>query len=123
MIPFSPLARGYLTRPDEKFAETRRAKFIDRHDRYSKRIAAYRANGGIEINHRVQELAADKDATMAQIALAWLLHQEGVDAPVVGTTSIEHLEDAVEAIDISLSSSDLEYLEEPYEPIDVIGHK
>jgi aryl-alcohol dehydrogenase-like predicted oxidoreductase len=59
---------------------------------------------------------------MAQIALAWLLHQETVDAPIVGTTSVEHLEDAVEALEIDLTESDREYLEEPYEPVPVSGH-
>ncbi len=60
---------------------------------------------------------------MAQIALAWLLHKEWVDAPIVGTTSVEHLEEAVEALEISLSSSDVAYLEEPYEPVRVSGHE
>lgn len=59
---------------------------------------------------------------MAQIALAWLLHKDWVDAPIVGT-SIEHLEAAVEAVDISLSDSDIEYLEELYEPVPVSGHE
>lgn len=58
---------------------------------------------------------------MAQIALSWLLHKEWVDAPIVGTTSIEHLENAVKALDISLSESDIEHLEEPYEPVRVSG--
>jgi len=60
---------------------------------------------------------------MAQIALAWLLHQDVVDAPIVGTTSVEHLEEAVEALDITLSESDQEWLEEPYEPVSVSGHE
>jgi aryl-alcohol dehydrogenase-like predicted oxidoreductase len=77
---------------------------------------------GAEIIERVQELAADRGVTMAQIALAWLLHKDRVDAPIVGTTSVEHLEDAVEALEISLSSGDLAYLEEPYEPVPVSGH-
>ena len=82
----------------------------------------YREGGGREINERVQELAADHGASMAQIALAWLLHKEWVDAPIIGMTSVKHLEQAVEALDISLSRSDLEYLEEPYEPVRVSGH-
>ncbi|PSP99025.1 aldo/keto reductase, partial [Halobacteriales archaeon QS_5_70_17] len=57
------------------------------------------------------------------IALAWLLHQEAVDAPIVGTTSVEHLEDAVAALEIDLSDSDCEFLEEPYEPVPVNGHE
>ena len=59
---------------------------------------------------------------MAQIALSWLLHKEWVTAPIIGTTSIEHLEEAVEALEISLSDSDIEWLEEPYEPVSVSGH-
>lgn len=87
------------------------------------RLAGYRANGGDEINDRVAELADEKGVSMAQVALAWLLHQDVVDAPIVGTTSVEHLEDAVEALEIDLSTSDQEYLEEPYEPVGVLGHE
>jgi aryl-alcohol dehydrogenase-like predicted oxidoreductase len=76
-----------------------------------------------ELNERVQELAEKKGASMAQIALAWLLHQDGVDAPIVGTTSIEHLEEAAEAVEIDLSASEQEHLEEPYEPAPVSGHE
>ena len=123
LLPWSPLARGYLTRPYESFLETVRGEYMDEDDRMSGRIATYRANGGDEINERVEELAADKGVTMAQIALAWLLHQDAVDAPIVGTTSVEHLEDAVEALEIDLSESDLAYLEEPYGPVAVEGHE
>ncbi len=122
VIPWSPLGRGYLARPHEEFLETVRGEYMA-DSRFAKRIATYRANGGDEINERVEELAAEKDVTMAQIALSWLLHQESVDAPIIGTTSIEHLEDAVEALDISLSDSDLEYLEEPYNPVQIRGHE
>jgi len=59
---------------------------------------------------------------MARIALAWLLHQDEVDAPIVGTASVEHLESAVEALEIDLSDSDLDYLEGPYGPVPVTGH-
>jgi aryl-alcohol dehydrogenase-like predicted oxidoreductase len=87
------------------------------------RVAAYRANGGDEINERVEELAGEKGVSMAQIALAWLLHQDAVDAPIVGTTSVDHLEAAVEALEIDLSDSDQDYLEEPYGPVPVVGHE
>ncbi|MFC7154734.1 aldo/keto reductase [Halomarina halobia] len=118
VIPWSPLARGYLTRPHEEVDATTRGKT----DSYAQRHP-YFEGGGREINERVQELAAEADATMAQIALAWMLTKEWVDAPIVGTTSVEHLEEAVEALDISLSDSDVEYLEEPYEPVPVSGHE
>ncbi|WP_096389081.1 aldo/keto reductase [Halopenitus persicus] len=122
VIPWSPLARGYLTRPHEEFLETTRGKYMN-DGRFAERIDTYRANGGDEINDRVAELAAEKGVTMAQIALAWLLHQDAVDAPIVGTTSVEHLEEAVEALEIDLSESDRAYLAEPYGPVAVNGHE
>ncbi|TYT63830.1 aldo/keto reductase [Natrialba swarupiae] len=122
VVPWSPLARGYLTRPHDEFLETVRGEYMD--DSWAAdRIDIYRANGGTEINGRVEELAAEHGVTMAQIALAWVLHKDVVDAPIVGTTSIDHLEDAVEALEIDLSDSDLEYLEEPYEPVAINGHE
>jgi aryl-alcohol dehydrogenase-like predicted oxidoreductase len=122
VIPWSPLARGYLTRPHEQFEATVRGRSqVD--SRLSDRIEAYRANGGSEINERVEELAADRGVTMAQIALSWLLHQDAVDAPIIGTTSMAHLEEAVEALEIDLSESDQEYLEAPYGPVPVAGHE
>jgi aryl-alcohol dehydrogenase-like predicted oxidoreductase len=118
VMPWSPLARGYLARPHEEFEATTRGATDD----YA-RQHPYFEGGGREINERVGELAAEKDVKMAQIALSWLLHKEWVDAPIVGTTSVEHLEDAVEALDISLSDSDVEWLEEPYQPVRVSGHE
>jgi aryl-alcohol dehydrogenase-like predicted oxidoreductase len=52
-----------------------------------------------------------------------LLHKDVVDAPIIGTTSVEHLEEAVEALDVDLAASDVEYLEEPYRPVPVSGHE
>ncbi|MFT4922728.1 MAG: aryl-alcohol dehydrogenase-like predicted oxidoreductase [Haloarculaceae archaeon] len=118
VIPWSPLARGYLARPHEEFDATTRGES----DEYAQEHPYFEGNGQ-EINERVQELADQKDATMAQIALSWVLHKDWVDAPIVGTTSIEHLEEAVEALEISLSESDVEWLEEPYEPVSVSGHE
>ena len=118
VLPWSPLARGYLTRPHEEVDATRRGEteeFLYQHP--------YRERGGPTINARVEELAEDRGVSMAQIALSWLLHQEVVTAPIVGTTSVEHLEDAVEALEIDLSESDLEYLEEPYEPVRISSHE
>lgn len=123
VLPWSPLARGFLTRPHDAFEETTRGDFAGTNPRIARRLEAYRANGGKEINERVEQLADDKGVTMAQIALSWILHQDVVDTPIVGTTSVDHLEDAVEALDIDLSDSELSYLEEPYEPVEVVGHE
>lgn len=114
VVPWSPLARGYLARPREEIDKTTRGKAengIYKHP--------YRKGGGKEINERVEELAGQKGVGMAQIALAWMLHKEWIDVPIVGTTSMEHLEQAVEATEIELSKKELNYLEEPYQPVRV----
>ncbi|WP_458209774.1 aldo/keto reductase [Haladaptatus sp. NG-SE-30] len=117
VMPWSPLAAGFLTRPHEEFAGTTRGE----HEASLER--GYLQGGGPDINERVQELADEKGVKMAQIALAWQFHKEWVTTPIVGTSSIEHLEDAVEALDIDLTDSEMEYLEEPYQPIPVSGHE
>ncbi len=118
VMPWSPLARGYLTRPDEEIDATTRGETEEHMYRHP-----YREGGGTTVNERVAELADEKGVKMAQIALSWLFHKEWVDTPIVGTTSVEHLEDAVEALDIDLSQSDIDWLEEPYEPVRVSGHE
>ena len=118
VIPWSPLARGVAARPHEEVAATTRGET----DEYLKGMP-YLQGSGEQINERVEELAAEYGISMAQVALAWLLDKERVDAPIVGTSSIEHLEDAVEATEVDLEDSDVEYLEEPYEPLPIAGHE
>mgnify|MGYP000482838700 FL=1 len=118
VIPWSPLARGRLARPHEDSRATTRGETDDYAHQHP-----YLDSGGRKVNERVQELADEKGVKMAQIGLAWLFADDRVDAPIVGTTSVEHLEDAVEALSIDLSESDIEYLEEPYEPVRVSGHE
>ncbi|MEZ3143546.1 aldo/keto reductase [Halobaculum sp. MBLA0143] len=118
VIPWSPLARGFLARPHDELETTARGEAEAEAERHP-----YLANGGREVNERVEELAAEYGVSMAQVALAWLFEQETVDAPIVGTTSVEHLEEAVAALELSVSDSDLAYLEEPYEPVPVSGHE
>ena len=117
VIPWSPLARGYLTRPHDEYMSTRRAETDDYAQEHP-----YADNGGREINARVEELADEYDAEMAQIALAWVLGKDAVTAPIVGASSIEHLESAVAALEIDLTESDTAWLEEPYGPVEVSGH-
>ena len=121
VIPWSPLARGYLTRPHDAFETTARAS--EEADRRRDRHAVYRAGGGEEINRRIEELAAEYGVTMAQLTIAWHLHQDPVTAPIIGVSSVDHLEEAVEAVHIDLDESDLEYIAEPYEPVSVTGHR
>ena len=117
VIPWSPVAAGYLARPYEQDDATARGE----HETSLGR--PYREGGGETVNERVEEVADQKDRSMAQIALAWLLHKDTVTAPIVGTSSIDHLEDAVEALSIDLSAAEIEYLEAPYKPVRISGHE
>ena len=114
VVPWSPLARGYVCRPHADIAATARGKSDDRLE-----TLPYQEGGGPQINERIEELAARHEVSMAQIALAWQFTK--VDAPVIGVTKVDHLEDAVAALDVRLSDDDVASLEAPYEPVRVSG--
>ena len=118
VIPWSPLARGFLAgnRSQEDWGETRRAKTDDfGHTMY------YRQSD-FEIVDRVVELAKQRNVKPAQIALAWILHKPGVIAPIVGASKMTHLEEALAALEIELSTEEMSHLEERYQPHPVLGH-
>lgn len=117
LIPWSPLARGFLTgnRPQGKDAATVRG----RTDTLSH--ALYN-EGDYVVVDRVGELARQREVSNAQIALAWLLHKPGITAPIIGASKMYQLEEAIAALDITLSPEELTYLEEPYMPHRVLGH-
>ncbi len=119
VIPWSPLARGFLAgnRPRGEQGETVRAK----QDNYSHEM--YRQPEDWDVADRVAAVAARRGVKPAQIALAWLLLQPGVTAPIVGATRMEHLEDAVAALDVPLDEAERRELEEPYRPHPVLGHE
>src|SRR5947199_886442 len=90
LIPWSPLARGFLAgnRRKEDYGETSRAKTDD----FAHKM--YYADSDFAIVDRVGEIAKKRDVTHAQVALAWLLHQRGVTAPIIGASKPHHLDDA-----------------------------
>ena len=118
VIPWSPLARGFLAgnRRREDKGETRRSKSDD----FAHKL--YYADSDFRIVQRVVETAGRRGVTPAQIALAWILRQPGVTAPIVGASKTEQLDQAVEALTITLSDEECRYLEELYEPHRVLGH-
>ncbi len=118
VIPWSPLARGFLAgnrRRGDK-GDTLRAKTDD----FSH--AMYYQDSDFTVVERVVELAERRESTPAQIALAWLLHQPGVTAPIVGASKMPHLDEALKALRIKLSAEECAFLEEPYQPHRVLGH-
>ena len=118
LIPWSPLARGFLTgnRSKADFGETVRAKTDD----YAQRL--YYQDSDFAVVDRLTEVARKLGRPNAQVALAWLLHKPGVTAPIIGASKMQHLDDAIAALDIKLSEEDLKALEEPYKPHPVLGH-
>jgi aryl-alcohol dehydrogenase (NADP+) len=118
IVPWSPLARGFLTgnRTREKSGDTSRAKTDSiAHDMYYQ-------DDDFAIADRVTELAKIKGVSSAQIALAWVLHQPGIAAPIVGASKMHHLEEAVAATEIQLRPEDRAFLEELYRPHPILGH-
>ncbi len=118
LIPWSPLARGFLTgnRSRQDWGGTTRAKTDD----FSHQL--YYQDADFEVVDRVTALAQRRGLAPAQIALAWLYHKPGVTAPIVGARTIQHLEQAVAALEIGLSAEEMASLEEPYQPHSVLEH-
>ncbi len=117
VLPWSPLARGFLTgsRRRERMEPTLRAKTDD----YSRQLL--QEDKDFDVLDAVLEVAGKRGIAPAQIALAWLLHQPGVTAPIIGATKPEHLEVAVRSLDVRLDENEIAALEEPYKPHPVLG--
>ncbi|MFD9324585.1 aldo/keto reductase [Streptomyces sp. NPDC060065] len=113
VLPWSPLARGRLTRDWD--AVTARS----RTDEYGKRLYQ---EGDREIVDAVARIAATREVPRARIALAWLLQQNTVTAPIVGATRPHHVEDAVAAVSVELTEKEIEELQQPYAPRAIRGH-
>ena len=115
VIPWSPLARGRLTRPwDDGSAR------LDT-DEFGKGLYKNTADADRRVVERVAEIAAERGVPPAQIALAWVLQKSAVTAPIIGATKTAHLDDAVAALSIKLSIEEIQRLEAPYVPHAVVG--
>ncbi|HLJ16830.1 MAG TPA: aldo/keto reductase [Bryobacteraceae bacterium] len=118
ILPWSPLARGFLAgnRKKENFGETLRAQT----DEYAHKL--YYQASDFAVVDRLSEIARKRGLPNAQVALAWVLQQPGVTAPIVGASKMSHLEDAVAALKVRLEGAELKALAELYEPHPVLEH-
>lgn len=118
IIPWSPLARGFLvgTRTREGERRTRRSESDPLQDEW------YGRPEDFEVVDRVVEVAGERGVPAARVPLAWLLHKPGVTAPIIGATKVGHLEDALAAAELRLSGEEIARLEEPYVAQPVLGH-
>ncbi len=112
VIPWSPLARGRLTRPWNVVTERTDT------DQFGKTLYVDRDRDVVEA---VMTVAAEREVTPAQIALAWVLGKSVITAPVVGVTKLPQLDDAVAAVDLELTVAEVERLEGSYAPHAVAG--
>ena len=118
VIPWSPLARGFLmgNRRGRFDGDTVRAQT----DAYASEM--YYQPGDFTVVERVTEIARKRGISNAQVALAWVLHQPGITSPIIGSTKLAHIDDAVAALEVKLDAAELKALEEPYQPHPVLGH-
>jgi aryl-alcohol dehydrogenase (NADP+) len=118
VLPWSPLARGFVmgNRRREDRGDTIRAKT----DEYAHDL--YYQPSDFDVVDRIAEVARNRGVSNAQVALAWVLQQPGVTAPVVGASKMLHLDDAVAALEIKLDDAELKSLAEPYQPHRILGH-
>jgi aryl-alcohol dehydrogenase (NADP+) len=114
VIPWSPLARGRLTRDWDESTERSGS------DAFGARL--YRPDSSDRtVVERVAQVAAARGVPRAQVALAWTLSHAVVTAPIVGATKLHHLDDAVAAVELALSADEIALLEAPYVPHEIAG--
>jgi aryl-alcohol dehydrogenase (NADP+) len=118
VIPWSPLARGFVmgNRRREDYGDTVRAKT----DTFGQDM--YYQPCDFDVVDRITEVARKRGVSNAQVALAWMLQQPGVTAPIIGASKMPHLEEAVAALELKLDDAELKALAEPYQPHRVLGH-
>ena len=118
LLPWSPLARGFLAgnRRKEDHGETVRAKTDDLAQKM------YYQDSDFTVVERVSQIAQKRGVSDAQVALAWILQRPGVTAPIIGASKMKHLEEALAVLDLKLDADEVKALEQPYEPHRVLGH-
>jgi 1-deoxyxylulose-5-phosphate synthase len=118
LIPWSPMARGFFggNRSRDGSGETSRA----RSDDFARTL--YFQEGDFKVAERAWEVAREHHVSASQIALAWLLNKPHISAPIIGTSKMDHLDQAIAALDIQLTQEEITRLEEYYQPHPIRGH-
>lgn len=118
LIPWSPMARGFFAgnRKRGGGGETTRAQS----DPFANEL--YFREEDFVIAERAAEVAKSHNASASQVALAWVLNKPHVAAPIIGSSKIEHLDQAIAALEIKLTADEIQLLEELYQPHPILGH-
>jgi len=115
VIPWSPLARGRLTRDWNETTERQET------DQFQKTLYEATAEADRKVIAKVAEIAASRGVPRAQVALAWVAQKPGITSPIIGASKISHLEDAVAALTLNLTQEEITALEAAYVPHPVMG--
>ncbi|MBV9734904.1 MAG: aldo/keto reductase [Acidisphaera sp.] len=111
VIPFSPLARGFLCADRREASHT-----TARHESDDYTLKHYHRPGDHRVQQAVARIADGRGVTPAQIALAWVLRQPGITAPILGATSVSQLQDAMAGLSVTLTAEETGLLEAEYAP-------
>ncbi|WWD05780.1 hypothetical protein V865_003863 [Kwoniella europaea PYCC6329] len=114
-IPWSPLAGGKLCRPASSDPQTERSS-------NTSRMFGTTTSADHKIISTIEEIAKERNISMAQVSLAWSLSKEFISAPIIGTTSIEKLDDLLKGLEVKLSEEEIKRIDGDYEPKAIFGH-
>ncbi|MHA2250200.1 MAG: aldo/keto reductase [Candidatus Kariarchaeaceae archaeon] len=118
IIPWSPLARGFLS---GKYTRDKEPDSVrSQSDPYVKQ--RYFKENDFEIVDVVKSIASEENVSPSQIAFSWILDRPGITSPILGVSKLEHLEEAIDAVDIKLNQDHIKRIDEAYIPRPVIGH-
>ena len=117
VIPYSPMARGFVAgdRRAGDYGDTERARTDD----LSKKF--YYQPSDFAVVDRIAEIAKKREVSNAQVALAWVLAQPGISSPIIGASRMNHLEEAIAALDIQIDQSEIDHIADAYQPHNVVG--
>ena len=115
LIPWSPLARGRLARPWGEVTNRTDG------DEFGRKLYDAGGDANAAVNAAVETVAEARGVPMVQVALAWVLQKQPVAAPIVGATKLNHISDAVAALDIALTADEIAAIEAPYRATGVKG--
>ncbi|GAA6023687.1 hypothetical protein JCM10207_008749 [Rhodosporidiobolus poonsookiae] len=122
VIPWSPLARGYCTRPWREQDNTTRAKTDPNFAKFVGLGNPREEEALKKINEAIEKIAKDRGVSMAQVAVAWVLSNPTVTAPIVGSTRTEALRELAQATHLELTAEEVKAISEPYLPRGILGH-
>ena len=118
LIPWSPMARGFFAGDRKRGGGGNSIRANN--DPFANEL--YFRDEDFTVAEHAKEIAKAHSVTASQIALAWVLSKPHIAAPIIGSSKIEHLDQAIAALEIKLTDEEINQLEEPYRPHPMLGH-